>query len=273
MTTEHIATNAPVLVPKIGAVGEVVTSSPLTQYASGIMDALRGIAENPGAMSLENIGLGVAAMASVAAGLRAIQEIRKDRGEEETKRAAEKSARIWAQADGSLIAYADLRGSGLERSLVSATSDINRYMSRSDAGAQAVDIALKMSKEDRMASAMAFEESLDNFARVIPRDAGIAQNHATLARLASTPLEAVATGERAALGALKRGDAVTARGREACFTLLQSSAARAVAMELGEWTQDMVKPKVATTAPQEAEPTPATPKRGRSGRSNRSFAR
>jgi hypothetical protein len=270
MTTEHIATNAPLVVPKVGAVGEMVASSPLTQYASGIFEAIKGIAENPGAMSLENVALGVTAIASVAAGLRAIQEIRKDRGEEGTKRAAEKSSRMWAQADGSLIAYADLRGSGLERGLVSATSDVNRFIARSHPGAQAIDIALKMPKEERLASAMAFEESLEAFGRTMPRDAGIAQNHATLARLASTPLEAVATGERAALGALQRGDAVTARGREACFTLLQSAAARAVAMEMGEWTQDMAKPKVAASAPKEAPPVPSAPKRGRH---NRSFAR
>jgi hypothetical protein len=218
------------------------TSTSWNQCASSIWDAIRGIAENSDALSLENIRLGLSALSSVAASLMAIRKMSKEWGEEGAKRAAEKTARVWAQADGSLIAYAGLRGMGLESALVSATNDINRFVSRSHPGAQAIEIALKMPKEERLAVAMGFEAALEDFAGVMPRDAGIAQNHVTLARLASSPWEAVAAGERAAVGALQRGDAVTARGREACFTLLKASAARAVAIERGEWAQEMVKP-------------------------------
>lgn len=260
---EDIVGQAPVVSPKLGAVAEVVTNPTLIERASSIFEGIRAVAENPGSMSLETLGLGIAAIASAAAAARAIQEIRKDRGEEETKRAAEKSARTWAEADGSLIAYTELRSAGLERSLVSATSDVNRFISRSDPRAQALDIALKLPKEERLASAMGMEDALDDFREFLPCDAGIAQNHATLARLSTTPVEGAATAERAAFGALERGDAVTAKAREACFTLLQASAARAVAIERGEWTQEMARPK---EAPEVSGP-------GRKGKAARGWGR
>lgn len=269
---EDIVSQAPVVSPKLGALAEVVTNPTLIERASSIFEGIRAVAENPGSMSLESLGLGIAAIASAPAATRAVQEIFKDRSEmeakqaeEEIKKAAEKSARTWAQADGSLIAYTELRSGGLERSLVSATSDVNRFISRSDPRVQALDIALKLPKEERLASAMGMEEALDDFRKFLPRDAGIAQNHATLARLSTTPVEGAATAERAAFGALERGDAVTAKAREACFTLLQASAARAVAIERGEWTQEMVRPKEA--------PAPEVPGPGRKGKAARGWDR
>lgn len=235
------------LVPKMPAVMEVASQVPsLMDRAGGIFDSIRALAENPAA-SIETIGLGLAGMAAVASTLQIVSKYRHQRGEEDFKKAAEKSGRQWAQADGSLIAYAGIRGMNQDRALVSATSDVNRFMARSDPRAQALDIALRLSPEERAVQSASFEGSLNDFSRLLPKDAGIAQNHATLARLAATPIEAAATGERAAFGALDRGDAITSGAREACFALLAASACRAVAIEMGERSQEGA-PKAVTQA-------------------------
>lgn len=241
----HLVQQASSLGAKAPALGEATARAPsLMEHAGAIMDSLRALAESP-SVPLENIGLGIGAVAAAMTAARAIQEIRKDRGEEGAKRAAEKSARQWAEADGSLVAYAQVRGQGLEGALGSATAEVNRFLSRSDPRAQAIDIALRMPIAERLEAAAGFDGALAAFARAIPRDAGISHNHAKLASMARTPVEAAATGERAAFGALERGDALTSGAREACFALMQASAARAVAIERGEWVSEQApaKPK------------------------------
>jgi len=225
----------PTVSAKAPAVAEIATqhSPTLASMASSILEGLRAIAEHP-AIPLEEIGIGVAAIASVAGTVRTIQEYRKDKGEGRLKRDAQRAATHWAQADGSLIAYAANQRVGVEAALISATADINRFIPRSDARAQALDIAMKMPLQERAETAAGMEGALAGFVKAIPKDAGVAHNHAKLARLAGSPLEAAAAAERAAFGAIERKDPTTAKGREACFALLQAAACRAVALERGE---------------------------------------
>lgn len=212
----------------------------LSDMAGSILDGLRSIAENP-SLPLEEIGIGVAAIASVAGTIRTLQEYRRDRGEERTKQEALRAARRWAEADGSLVAYASKERVGMEAALISATADINRFMPRSDVRAQALDIAMKMPKEERLDTAAGFEDALSSFSKVMPKDAGVAHNHATLARLATDPVEACAAAERAAFGTIERGDAPTGKARAACFSLLQASACRAVALDRDEMVQEVIQ--------------------------------
>lgn len=233
MIDPHIT--VPSLAAKAPAVADqaVRHGSSLSEHASSILEGLRVLAENPG-ISIEEMGIGIAAVASVAATMRSIQEFRKDRSEDRVKREALMASNQWAAADGSLIAYATNRGHDFATALGSATAEINRFMPRSDPRAQCIDIAMKMPVEDRLESAGGFDKALSVFSKVMPGDAGVSHNHAKLAALATSPLEAAAVAERAAFGAVDRGEANTARSRQASFRLLQAAASRAVALERGE---------------------------------------
>lgn len=214
----------------------------LTEHANSILEGLRVLAENPG-VSIEEVGIGIAAIASVAATMRSIQEFRKDRSADRFKREALLASNQWAGADGSLIAYATNRGQTFSQALASATADTNRFMPRSDPRAQAIDIALKMPAQERLETSASFDKALSVFGKVVPREAGVAHNHAKLAVLATTPSDAAAAAERAAFGALDRNDANTARSRQASFTLLQAAACRAVAVERGEMLAGLIPTK------------------------------
>ena len=223
-----LAAKAPAVVEQTAA-----QAGNLTEMASSIFSGLESIAANPN-LPLEMIATVVGTVGAASAALASWEEIKKNRGERLARRDAVQAAIDWAGADGSLIAYAQNRKMPYEKALVSATAAINRFIPRSDPRAQALDIAMRLSPEDRAAGAKGFDVALEGFSSAMPRDAGVSHNHAKLARLARSPMEAAADAERAAFGALDRGEASAPQAREACYALMEAAACRAVAHERGE---------------------------------------
>ena len=219
-----LSAKAPALMDVVGQV-----PSHFSHSSEQIVDGLRALAENPG-----EVGVGLAALASLAASMRSLQEFRKERQDGREKEDAVWAGRQWAMADESVLAYAGARGQSLEEGLFSVTTEANRFVARSDPRAQALEIALKSPAPERLQGALLFPKHVRDFAALLPPEAGVARNHARLAQLAVAPQEAAAAAERAAHGVITSREPEGAQARAASFALLQSAMFQAVALERGE---------------------------------------
>lgn len=235
-----VGTKLPALAQEASHLDEKVSliDASLAELASS------GIGEAVSAMPWELLFTGLGAVGAAMGAAKAWQEIAKHSSDEGAKKAAIKSAAIWEAADGSLLAYAHAHQGGLQVGIDNATSTVNKFISRADPRVLAVQVALALPQEERLSTADRFERDLEMFRKTTPKEAGVTRNYLTLARVAKTKQEQIFASERAASGALLRGEVIDSKEKANAYALLESSAALAASIEKGERPRDFLKPVV-----------------------------